>query len=138
MNKQSAGYFSLNGKPSHSEANQVYVSITGLRLKSRFNAPRFWWHAFRSMRQALKAEGNISASTRSISGVHHTLSVWRDKEALRSYLLAGAHREAMRAFPNIATGKTFGFWTQSIPEWSEVHAIWAEHGKPVQIPNESV
>jgi hypothetical protein len=101
-----------------------YVSITGLRLKSIVHAPRFWWHAIRSMGQANAAPGNIKAEARTINGVHHTLSVWADEAAMRAYLRSGAHLQAIKTFRAIATGRTFGFVTETPPEWHEVHDLW--------------
>jgi quinol monooxygenase YgiN len=83
------------------------------------------------MAQARSAPGNISADTRTIDDVHHTLSVWTDQAAMRAYLTAGPHLEAMRLFPTIATGKVVGYLTREVPEWSEVHAIWMEQGRVV-------
>lgn len=109
----------------------VYVSITGLQLRSRRHFFRFWWHAIRSMAQARRAEGNIAADARLINGVHHTRTVWTDEASMRRYLTAGAHLQAMKAFGSIATGKTLGFYAEAAPDWSEVHSIWQSRGKPV-------
>lgn len=68
---------------------------------------------------------------RRINGVHHTLSVWTDKDAMRAYLTSGPHLEAMRLFPKIATGKVVGYHAKLAPDWSEVHAIWLERGRVV-------
>ena len=110
----------------------VYVSITGLRLKSMRHAPRFWWHAVRSMQQAKRAPGNILAETRTIGGVHHTLSVWESEAAMRRYLGAGAHLQAMRVFAYVASGSTLGYATDDPPDWSRVHDIWRERGVAVR------
>jgi quinol monooxygenase YgiN len=110
---------------------EVYVSITGLQLRRVWHIPSFWLHAMKSMVQARKAPGNISADARTINGVHHTLSVWTDKDAMRAYLTTGPHLEAMRLFPSIATGKVFGYQTDRIPDWSEINAIWRDHGRTV-------
>lgn len=104
----------------------VYVSITGLRVKSPWYGPRFWWHAIRSMAQAQAAPGNISAEARSIGGVQHTLSVWESKAAMRQFLVTGAHLAAMKSFRSIATGGTFGYEAEAVPGWDEVHALWLE------------
>jgi hypothetical protein len=109
----------------------VYVSITGLELKAARHSLRFWWHAIRSMGQARGAPGNISADARTINGVHHTRSVWTDETAMRHYLITGAHRGAIKAFHNIATGKTLGFSTDQVPDWGEVHELWRTQDKPV-------
>ena len=110
----------------------VYVSITGLRVRQVWHIPAFWSHAITSMAQARRAPGNISADARTINGVHHTLSVWTDKAAMRAYLTAGPHLAAMRLFPRIATGKVVGYLATQAPDWSEVHAIWVERGREVQ------
>lgn len=108
----------------------AYVSITGLRLKGMFSGPRFVWHALASMNQARRAPGNLRADARSINGVQHTLTVWEDKAAMRRFMLSGAHKQAMRAFPAIATGSTYGFETDDDVAlgWDEVHALWLERG----------
>ena len=110
---------------------EVYVSITGLQVRRAWHIPLFWIHAVRSLNQARRAPGNISADARTINGVHHTLSVWTDRAAMKAFLTAGPHLEAMRLFPRIATGKVVGFRTQEIPDWSQVHAIWVERGRVV-------
>lgn len=109
----------------------VYVSITGLQVRRLWHIPSFWSHAMKSMVQARSAPGNISANARTINGVHHTLSVWTDRQAMRAYLTAGPHLEAMRLFPSIATGKVVGYLAKRAPDWSEVHAIWLEQGRVV-------
>ena len=110
---------------------EVHVSITGLQLRRIWHAPSFWLHASRAMVQARSAPGNISAEARSIDGVHHTLSVLTDREAMRAYLTAGAHLEAMRRFPSLATGRVVGYTTHEVPDWSDVPAIWVARGRVV-------
>jgi hypothetical protein len=113
---------------------QVYVSITGLQLKGRRPHVRFWWHAIRSMIQARKAPGNLFVDARFIAGVHHTRSAWVDEAAMRRYLVAGAHMQAMKAFGTIATGRTLGFPADTVPDWDEVHRLWHATAKPVGPP----
>ena len=109
----------------------VYVSITGLQLKSVRHAPAFWWHAIRSMAQAQAAPGNISATARRIDGVHHTLTVWDSEAAMRTYLTNGPHLAAMRAFRGMATGKTLGFLAEVAPDWDKAHALWLKSSRTV-------
>ncbi|MDB5643676.1 MAG: hypothetical protein JWN07_2993 [Hyphomicrobiales bacterium] len=108
-----------------------YVSITGLTLRGRRHVVRFWWHAIRSMIQAKRAQGIRSADQRLIAGVHHTVTVWDDEAAMRAYLRSGPHLQAMRAFRQIATGKTIGFVAEAAPSWDEVHEIWVTRGREV-------
>ncbi len=109
----------------------VYVSITGLRLKSPLHVVRFWYRAFAAMQQALAAPGNLRAEARTINSVHHTLSVWESEAAMRAYLTTGAHLKAMKLFRKIATGKTIGYLADRAPDWHEVHEIWSTKGREV-------
>jgi hypothetical protein len=107
----------------------MYVSITGLKLKSFWHVFRFYRHAVPSLRQAQKAEGNLCAQVRTINGVHHTLTAWESEKHMRAFLYSGAHKKAIKSFPKIATGKTFGFESDTIPDWSDVHQLWQDHGE---------
>lgn len=108
-----------------------YVSITGLRLRNPLLAPVFWWHAVRAMGQARAAPGNLSAEARRIGGVHHTVSVWQTRAAMLAYLRSGVHRQALRVFPRIATGKVAGYLADWAPDWGSVPTILHIHGRAV-------
>lgn len=106
-----------------------HLSITGLRVKpGLMNRVRFQYHAVRSFMQAQKAEGVLHVAAKRINGVEHTVSAWRDREAMLAFVRSGAHLDAMKAFHRIAEGSTFGFTTDRIPDWPEVHALWKERG----------
>jgi hypothetical protein len=110
-------------------AEQVYVSITGLRVKKLWHMPIFIRHALASAKQAQAAEGCLSVATRGINGVHHTRTVWQSRDHMRAFLYSGAHKKAIQSFTRIATGKTFGFETDSVPDWDAVHKLWHEKGR---------
>ena len=107
--------------------NTVYVSITGLKLKNSMSILTFFRHAIPSMNQAKKADGNISAEAKKINGVYHTLSVWETEEKMREFIYSGAHLKAIQKFPKFATGKTFGYTTNSLPSWNDVHSLWLDY-----------
>ncbi len=113
------------------DAAQVYVSITGLALKSPFHNLLFSWHAMRSFSQAAAATGNLSTDARTINGVHHTLTVWTSRDAMLAYLRAGAHRQAMKAYKSMGTGSVHGYLTDARPSWEEALAIWHREGRAV-------
>ena len=112
--------------------SQVYVSITGLRVRHWWQEFRFWRHAVASMRQARRCEGNLVAEARTINGIRHTLTVWETEAAMRRFLYRGAHQQAIRAFPGLATGKTFGYLTDTPPDWDQVHQMWQDRGVSYQ------
>ena len=106
------------------DTSEVYVSITGFRLKSSRHLVRFWWHTLRSIAQARRAPGNLSADMRTVNGVYHTLSIWVDEPAMRAFLITGAHRSAMKAHRTIGTGRTLGFITSYRPDWNAAIQRW--------------
>ncbi|XYK80085.1 MAG: hypothetical protein ROO70_20330 [Labrenzia sp.] len=113
---------------------RYYVSVTGLRLKTWFHAVRFWRHAVPSFNQAKADDGNILTDTRTVRGVHHTLTVWTSETAMKRYLYRGAHRQAIKAFPSIATGSTCGYQADDIPSWQEALEYWERHGRSYETP----
>ena len=110
------------------KGTKYYVSITGLKLKSFYHAPKFWFHAIPSMIQAKKAPGNVSADARTVNGIHHTLTVWTDRKSMIKFMVSGDHAKAMKIFDDIATGKTYGYETDEIPSWEEAVQIYEEKG----------
>lgn len=112
-------------------SEQFYVSITGLRLSSRRHMVRFWWHTIRSMAQARRSPGNVKVEARIVQGVHHTLSVWVDEGAMRGFLLSGSHRQAMRAFRSIGSGRVLGFYTINPPNWEAGLRRWRSEAREV-------
>ena len=111
----------------------MYISITGLKLKSIFKVFSFYRYAVAALRQAQNAKGNISATVKTEHGVRHTSIVWESSEYMRAYIYSGAHKKAIQAFPSIAVGKTFGVESDTVPAWSEVYSLWIEKGKEYQV-----
>lgn len=112
----------------------MYISITGFTLSSRLHAPRFWVHAVRSMGEAQRADGNLYAAARTVNGVHHTLTAWRDRAAMRAYLTMPRHLAAMKAFPSMGGGRTIGYEAQTVPSWEEALRKWTAEATVVPVP----
>jgi len=107
----------------------VYVSITGLKIKTIWKALWFWRYAIPSKIQADQSPGLLFSDVKSINGINHTLTAWTDQKAMRSYIYSGIHLKAIKVFRKIATGKTFGYESTELPDWDEVHRLWLEKGK---------
>lgn len=109
--------------------NEVYVSITGLKLKSFWYTPLFYFFAVPSFEQARKAKGNKQTQTTTRNGFHHTLTVWDSKKSMLNYLYTGSHKRAIANFRWMATGKTYGYVSVSVPNWDEAIKVWDKHGR---------
>lgn len=72
------------------------VSVTRLRLASRWHFPQFLFHALRSVRQARRSPGYLDGWTASDgeSGFW-TATVWENAERMHAFRNSGAHRKAM-------------------------------------------
>lgn len=109
----------------------VYVSITGFRLRGWRHWPLFWWHTARSIAQARRAYGNLRVEVRIVNGVYHTLTIWTDERAMRSFLTEGAHRRAMKVYRTVGYGRTLGFNAHEPPDWETALQRWIIEAKEV-------
>jgi ribosomal protein L14E/L6E/L27E len=109
--------------------SRFYVSITGLRPKNFWTTFLFWRHAIPCKIQADSARGVLFSDVKKMNKVQHTLTAWESKDHMKAYIHSGAHLKALKSFRKIAVGKTFGFDTDRIPAWDEVHELWLKNGK---------
>lgn len=86
------------------------------------------------MAAARSSNGNISAGARTIKGVHHTLSVWQSRDAMVQFIHGRVHARAIKAFPDIAMGKTLGFYADAAPDWESAVARWHAEAKTYAQP----
>ena len=107
----------------------LYISITGLKPKGFISYFKFWFLAVPSFNQARKAEGIHFCEVKRIKGFQCTLTAWESREHMLQFMRSGAHLKAMQSFHKIATGKTFGYESSSIPRWSEAFILLQEKGK---------
>ncbi len=109
-----------------------YVSVTRLRLRSVWFLPRFAWHAVTSFNQARRADGNLAVTARKADGANWTLSVWRNREAMRTFMMAGAHRSAMPLLQNWCDEAAVAHWEQAspaLPDWAEAERRLGADGR---------
>jgi hypothetical protein len=119
------------------DPSPAHVSVTGFRLRHPLLGPVFWYLAVRSMAQARAAKGNLRATARTVDGVHHTLTAWTDRAAMRAYLVSGPHRTALRAFPWLGSGRTCGFDATEVPDWPTALQVWRDTAREVPVPGHS-
>ena len=100
-----------------------FVSITRLRVRSWRYLPGFVWYAYRSAREAVRAEGNLAAKVlRDRRNTFWTGTAWTSEAAMKQFMLAGAHRRAMRKLLEWCDEAALVHWTQEgpdLPSWAE-------------------
>jgi len=107
----------------------MYISLTGLKPKGFLSYIRFWTLAIPSFGQAQKTKGNLHSAVKKINGYQCTISAWESRDHMLQFMRSGAHLKAMKAFHHIATGRTYGYESDTIPSWEEACAILQEKGK---------
>jgi heme-degrading monooxygenase HmoA len=94
------------------------ISVTRLRLRSMRFFPAFFWYTRRSIRQAKRTPGNLGVKVRKTNGLAFwTLSIWVDDGAIRAFVLASPHREAMQKLPHWCDEAAFADWEQHSSDW---------------------
>lgn len=107
----------------------MHISITGLKPRGFWSYVAFWRLAIPSFTEAQKAEGNLHCAVKRIQGYQCTLTAWESVDHMRRYLGSGVHRKAMQHFSTIATGKTWGYASDTVPTWDEAFALLQAHGR---------
>ena len=107
----------------------MYISLTGLKPKNFWRTIQFWRHAIPSFKQVQTASGNLHYGAKQIKGYQCTLTAWESREKMLEFMRSGAHLKAMKAFHDIATGRTYGYEAEQIPSWEEAFSLLQEKGK---------
>lgn len=117
------------------------VSVTRLRIRSWRFMPAFAVMALRTGNQVREAEGNLATHIlRDGARIVWTMSMWKSEAAMRAYILAGAHRQAMRKLLEWCDEASVVHWEQEgaeLPTWSEAHARMQNEGRPSKVHHPS-
>ena len=93
-------------------------SVTRLHLRSGRFLPPFLWYTFRSVRQAKRTPGNLGVQLHRTNALAFwTLSTWQTIEAMKKFLFASPHQEAMQKLPQWCDEASFCDWEQTGTEW---------------------
>jgi len=115
----------------------VFVSVTRLRLRSLRFLPAFLWHAVASDWQARRTPGCLGVrEMRDPDGSFWTVSAWENRDAMRAYIAAGAHRRAMPKLMEWCDEASIAHWEQAkaeLPGWAEARRRIAEEGRPSKV-----
>ena len=109
------------------------ISVTRLRLKSRWFLPTFVFYALRSSHQAQQAQGFICGWVgRDSEWAFWTTTVWHSTDALMAFRNSGAHRSAMPRLLHWCDEAAFVHWDQAgtqTPDAATAHDRLTRHGK---------
>jgi hypothetical protein len=117
------------------------VSITRLRIRSWRFLPGFFFYAFRSSRQAARAEGNLAVKLlRDRRNTFWTATLWTSEAGMKQFMLAKPHGVAMRKLLNWCDEASLVHWNQeneSLPTWPEAHARLENEGRRSKVNHPS-
>lgn len=109
------------------------VSITRLRIRSWRFMPSFIVYAVRSRMQAARAKGNRGLSlVREPGNIFWTATAWDSEAAVKEYMVAQPHGEAMKRLLHWCDEASVVRWTQEnteLPDWREAHRRMQAEGR---------
>ena len=80
--------------------------------------PDFFWYTRQSIWQAKRTPGNLGVRVRITKGLAFwTLAMWRDNQAIREFVPASPHKEAMQKLPHWCDEAAFADWAQDTADW---------------------
>jgi heme-degrading monooxygenase HmoA len=115
----------------------MYVSVTRLRIRGRRHLPAFIVMALRSALQAKAADGNVGVAL--LAEAHRTYwtrTIWTDERAMRRFIIAQPHRQAMRKISDWCDEAAIVHWTQEsaqAPPWTVAQQRMQSEGRPTKI-----
>ena len=118
-----------------------FISVTRLKLRSWRFLPLFVPHALRTQRQVEQAPGFRAGSLLPGRGwTFWTLTSWDDAEAMRAYMLNGAHRTAMPKLSAWCDEASVVHWETDeagLPDWHQAEARMRSDGRPSKVRHPS-
>lgn len=119
----------------------AFISVTRLRLRSYFYLPQFIWHAYKSSRQAERADGFLDGRTvREASNTFWTVTAWQDEASMRQYRGSEAHSKAMPKLLDWCDEASVVNWQQdssTLPDWEEAYAKMVAKGRTSKVRHPS-
>tara|TARA_B100001094_G_scaffold59445_1_gene54908 strand:- start:283 stop:612 length:330 start_codon:yes stop_codon:yes gene_type:complete len=109
----------------------MYISITGIKVKSFFKMLKFMRYTVPSFTAARKASGNLFCESRKINKYHHTLTAWQNRYKMMDFLRGKHHSSAMKNFRSLGTGSVYGYEDDNIPSWEDAIKRWKENFKEI-------
>ena len=101
------------------------LAIGGIQTKGFIGKIRFNYFALRSFSQAKHARGNLGADVTVWNGISLSISLWEDRQAMKVYVLSGAHRAAMRNASKMGEVLHFSITeADQLPSKAEAIALW--------------
>jgi len=119
----------------------AFVSVTRLRIRSLRFMPHFGLMLIGTRRQVKAAPGFLRGSLLADRRLAFwTLTVWESAQAMRDYMLGGAHRAAMPRLVEWCDEASVTHWEvegDAIPSWPEADRRMRETGRPSKVRHPS-
>jgi len=117
------------------------VSVTRLRVRSwRYLLP-FIFYALRASRQAKYSQGNLAVSLlRDSENTFWTRTLWTTDSAMKSFMMAGPHRQVMRRLLDWCDEAALVHWEQEAdrePGCQEAHRRLQRDGRRSKVNHPS-
>jgi hypothetical protein len=131
----------MHGRTHFDYKTMVLVSVTRFRLRSWRQFPGFIVETARIVLQARATPGCVAGGLLwDANRVFWTTTSWSDAQAMRAFMLAGAHKPAMRYLRVWSDEAAFVTWTQAeaqSSDWREAHRRMQQEGRRSKVDQPS-
>ena len=128
----------VNSQPGQ-DAQQSFVSLTRLRLRSIRYVPAFAVHAIRTRQQCSRAAGFQRGSLlMDRKWTFWTLTVWDTQESMRAYMTTGDHKRAMPKLLDWCDQASVAHWfsdAAELPTWQDCDRRMRTEGRTSKVRN---
>lgn len=117
------------------------ISVTRLKLRNFFYLPRLIPFSLRSTWQAKRAAGNLGVKLLQDRNLAFwTCTAWTDEGAMRQFMKADAHGQAMTKLMDWCSEASVVHWQQDqpeLPDWQEAYRRMITEGRPSKVRHPS-
>ena len=110
----------------------MVVTLTSLKLRSRWGFFRLSWNGLKISLQARKSPGFVAMKNAGSGYLHFTMSLWKDEKDAQAFARSGAHRAALKEGPSLAAEvRIHTYAADALPPWPEAKALLEKHGRAI-------
>jgi hypothetical protein len=119
----------------------THVSITRLRLRSKWHALPLAWQTLRIALQAKRAPGIRDVRLlRDANNAFWTATSWVDEASMRAFMMKAPHRHMIPKIHDWCDESAVVRWSQdtaALPDWKEAHRRLLAEGRPTKLRHPS-
>lgn len=111
----------------------MVIVITSLRLRHWWGFFRLSYNGLQIVRQTKTQPGFIEMKNTGFGYLHFTMSAWETETDAKEFARTGAHLDAMKQGPGLATEVgIYTYTADALPDWEKAKQLVLQHGRVIK------